>query len=261
MLLAQVAQRGIAQRGRGGLARQRHVLGRLLHRQAQAHGLRVSDDWKQASRLDVDVLMLGALPEAILETVLSRCVETSLEGGKGEPSAEEKALLQAVETCLLGKNVPSAAEAFRLTRTFQALLTDVREKLTKELETALKAEAARYKQASEGGDWLQERTEQVKALSESAALRERDKLIGTLIGVFGDALRVQQGQPAQHPTGELMARMLPASSLFHCLDTVETMRRRLALGVQEALALEAGILETTLAAVRDTPCEKTAVSK
>jgi DNA polymerase-3 subunit delta' len=207
------------------------------------------------------ILLLSSLPEAILETVLSRCVETSLEGRKEELSAEEKSLLEAVDSCLLGKNAPSAADAFRLTRTFQALLTDVREKITKELETSLKAEAARYKQTSEGGDWLQERTEQVKALSESSALRERDKLIGTLTVVFGDALRVQQGQPAQHPTAERMAKMLPAPSLFRCMDSVETMRRRLALGVQEALALEAGILETTLAAVRDTPCETATVSK
>jgi len=207
------------------------------------------------------ILLLSSLPEAMLETVLSRCVETSLEGSREALTAPEKSLLEAVESCLLGKTAPTAGDAFRLTRAFQAILNEVRERITDELEGALKTEAARYKQTSEGGDWLQERTEQVKALSESAALRERDRLIGTLSSVFGDALRVQQGLSPLHSTSATMAQMLLTTSLFHCMDCVESMRRRLALGVQEALALEAGILETTLAAARDDSGKKTLTAK
>ena len=55
-----------------------------------AHGLRVSDDWKQASRLDADVLMLGALPEALrgsdkLSLMIDNQRTTLLNGGNASP--------------------------------------------------------------------------------------------------------------------------------------------------------------------------------
>ena len=69
-----------------------------------AHGLRVSDDWKQASRLDVDVLMLGALPEALrgsdkLSLMIDNQRTTLLNGGNASP---QLAVAQARQTSNAG---------------------------------------------------------------------------------------------------------------------------------------------------------------
>ncbi|MGB3392548.1 MAG: cellulose biosynthesis cyclic di-GMP-binding regulatory protein BcsB [Stenotrophomonas sp.] len=55
-----------------------------------AHGLRVSDDWQQTSRLDADVLMLGALPEELrgsdkLSLMIDNQRTTLLNGGNASP--------------------------------------------------------------------------------------------------------------------------------------------------------------------------------
>ena len=55
-----------------------------------AYGLRVSDDWKQASRLDADLLVLGALPEELrgsdqLSLMIDNQRTTLRNGGVGSP--------------------------------------------------------------------------------------------------------------------------------------------------------------------------------
>lgn len=118
------------------------------------------------------ILLLSSLPEAILETVLSRCVEVPLLGPPRRVSGEEeRAVLRAIDECLVKPPQPGASDAFRFTRAIQALLTAARERITDENDELLKSEAARYKQASEGGSWLKDRTEQMKSLTEASSLR------------------------------------------------------------------------------------------
>ncbi|HRJ73336.1 MAG TPA: AAA family ATPase [Terrimicrobiaceae bacterium] len=190
------------------------------------------------------ILLLSSLPEAILETVLSRCVETPLFGGPArQRTEEEEVLLRALDDCLNKPARPGAAEAFQFTRTVQRLLTALREKISSGYEDTLKEETARYKQASEGSSWLDERAGQMKALSEAGALRERDRLLQIVFEALSSALRSQHGCPADHPVARTLAEKFSTKNLLARLDALEILRRRLALGVQEALALESGFLE------------------
>lgn len=189
------------------------------------------------------ILLLSTLPEAILETVLSRCVETPLMGEKSiSSSQEETAILKALSEALLSPGA-GAGEAFRFTRAVQALLTEARERISEEYESSLKAEAAHYKQASEGGSWLQERTEQVKAMTEASALRERERILHLIVDILGRALRTHHGQPSDNATIRALSEKFPPKNLLRRLDAMETLRRRLAMGVQESLSLESGFLE------------------
>ena len=197
------------------------------------------------------ILLLSALPEAILETVLSRCVETPLyRAEKPEPSPEEAALLKALEDYLLKPAKPGAAEAFGFTRTVQSLLAGLREQISSDYEGTLKEETARYKQTSESASWLDERAGQIKALTEAGALRERERILQMIFEALSDALRSQHGYPPSNAVIQSLAGKFSTANLLQRLDALETLRRRLAMGVQEALALESGFMEMITSAHR-----------
>lgn len=194
------------------------------------------------------LILTSSLPEAILETVISRCVETSLLGGNTGPGPEGQAILDAIGTTLLSgtEKGPSVAAAFRLTRSVQQILASTRTRISKEYETVFKAESARYKNASGGSDWLEEREEQLKAMTESAALRERERVVGTVLYALGGALRFAHSGECPHEVCKKLAERFSTADLLAMIDSWETMQRRLAMNVNEALALEAGMLEISM---------------
>jgi DNA polymerase III subunit delta' len=190
------------------------------------------------------ILLLSTVPEAILETVLSRCVETALRpGAKQKSTPEEQAILSALEECLITEERPGPAAAFRLARAVQDILSEIRERIASEHEVELRKETARYKQASDDSSWFEERAGQVKALVEAGALRERERVLQALFDAVGGALRAQHGLSAQDPIVAALSQKFSAKELLRCLDALELLRRRLALGVQESLAFESGFLE------------------
>lgn len=189
------------------------------------------------------IFLLSSLPEAMLETILSRCVETALRSTEVPPPGEEEAAVRrALDECFIRPSRPGAAETFRFTRTIQALLAAARERIAAENDEDLKNQTARYKQTSDSADWLSERAEQVKALTEASAVRERERVLQMILDAFGQALRMQNGVPCADPTIRALAEKYPSHTLLRRIDTLETLRRRLAMNVQEVLALEAGFL-------------------
>lgn len=193
------------------------------------------------------ILLLSSLPEAMLETILSRCVETALlDLRPREPGEEENAVHRALEDCLVRPTQPGAADAFRFTRAIQGILADLREKISSENEEELKRQAAHYKQTSDSASWLNERAEQVKALTEATVLRERDRVLQIVFDAFGQALRLQTGPASAPATIKSLSEKFPSPNLLRRIDALEKLRRRLAMGVQEVLALESGFLEMIL---------------
>jgi hypothetical protein len=190
------------------------------------------------------ILLLSTVPEAIPETVLSRCVETTLQqSARQKPSAEELAVLKALEECFVIETRPGPATAFRLARSLQEILSQIRERIASDYENILRKETARYKQASEDAYWLKGRTAQIRALVEAGALRERERVLQAVFDALGEALRAQHGFPAENPVVRALAEKFTTPDLLRGLDILESLRRRLALGVQESLAFECGFLE------------------
>jgi DNA polymerase III subunit delta' len=190
------------------------------------------------------ILLLSTVPEAILETVRSRCVETALQPPtKRELRPEETAILQALEECLVGGRKSGPTAAFRLARALQDTLSQIREKIAADYEGVFRKETARYKQACEDSSWFEERTAQIKALVEAGALRERERVLQVVFDALGEALRAQHGVPVENPIIRALARKFPSESLLRGLEVLESLRRRLAFGVQESLAFESGFLE------------------
>ena len=190
------------------------------------------------------ILLLSTVPEAIPETVLSRCVETALRPeAKQESTSEEQTILDALKECLMVDERPGVAGAFRLARAVQDILSEIRERIASEHEDLLRKETARYKQASDGSSRFEERAGHVKALVEAGVLRERERVLQAIFDAIGGALRAQHGRPVQNSVIAALSQRFSAKELLRCLDALELLRRRLALGVQESLAFESGFLE------------------
>lgn len=187
------------------------------------------------------LLLTTELPEALLETIRSRCISVVLHSvGRPSIGSREERLAQAMPSFFGPEARTDATAAFGLTRVFRDLLDEVREEAAEKIKEELSAEKAHFGKTTEG-DWEQ-KEEALKASSESDVLRERSLLLGVAADYFGAALRGIHGEAGgSHHDPEESRRLL------RCLDALEKLRGTLERGIQEGLALEAGFLELMIA--------------
>ena len=187
------------------------------------------------------LLLTTELPEALLETIRSRCIAVVLHSvGRPPIGLREERLAQAMPRFFGPEAHTDATAAFGLTRVFRDLLDEVREEAAEKIKEELSAEKAHFGKTTEG-DWEQ-KEEALKASSESDVLRERSLLLGVAADYFGTALRgIHGGAGGSHHDPEESRRLL------RCLDALEKLRGTLERGIQEGLALEAGFLELMIA--------------
>jgi DNA polymerase-3 subunit delta' len=190
------------------------------------------------------VFLTSSAPDAILETILSRCIIVPLQPGPPEPPGEAAGVILDELERLLGQSASPTRAAFSLSRVFLDALGAERERIRDEAAEALKAEQAHYRNATEG-TWLEEREEQLKALSEASAIRARADLVQTLAGWFANVLRVQHGAASTFARPAIAAHAAAAtpSLTLRRLQAVEETGSMLDRNVQEALAVEAGFLK------------------
>ena len=192
------------------------------------------------------LLLLSCLPEALPDTILSRCIPIPLASPE-EPlrSAEEDQLVE-----LLREIKPDATSgvqaAYRLAQGLQRLLAGVRETIQAENAAALKAEETRYKNTTDGA-WLDEREDHFKALSESMYLQRRAQLVEVIFRWWSDVLRAStavERREFPRAAGEIraMAEKLTTPQILARLRRVEELRDQLGRNIQEALALEVACL-------------------
>src|SRR5436305_13692781 len=132
------------------------------------------------------LLLLSALPEALPETILSRCIAIPLAlNGELQSNDEEETLAKLLQEASRQKRW-TIQFAYRLAQEFQRLLRAVREEVKREAEEALKRETTRYKDATDG-DWLEEREEYYNARTESLYLQRRARFIETVFACGTDA--------------------------------------------------------------------------
>lgn len=190
------------------------------------------------------LLLLSALPEALPDTIVSRCIPIPLARTEAAiPSAEETELIELLQTPGLTSGIQGA---YQLAQGFQGLLRRMRETIQNENAAALKAEEARYKNTTDGA-WLEEREDYFKALNESMYLQRRAQLLEVIYRWWTDALRAASGlELQQFPASEKAIRALADRlSVPECLRRVrriEELRDQLGRNIQEALALEVAFL-------------------
>lgn len=183
------------------------------------------------------LLLLTSRPEALLDTIISRCLRLELHDGGATtaPSGREARLVQLLEEFGRrsgGGSKSRLAPAYGLLRDVQGLLSEARAQIKEEEEQEFSAAEDRYERRDYGA-WLDEREDYHKTQIETRYLAERDRLIGALARWWGDRLR-----EAQHRGDEP-----GASVILRRLEAMEQLHEHLARNVQEALALEAAFLE------------------
>lgn len=192
------------------------------------------------------LLLLSALPEALPETILSRCIAIPLaQSNRHQNKSEEERLVKLLQKAA-GERGWSIQYAYRLAQEFQRLLRAIREQIKGETDQALKQEHARYKDSTDGV-WLQDREEYYKALTESSYLQRRAELIDTLFAWWSDVLRSSNGierfnlPNAKRETTALATRFTTIEILRR-IRCVEELRDHLNRNIQEALAIEVAFL-------------------
>ncbi|MEP6937838.1 MAG: hypothetical protein ABI871_07195 [Chthoniobacterales bacterium] len=192
------------------------------------------------------LLLLSALPEALPDTILSRCISIPLSPpAEAAPTSEELEMVQLLSEAAN----PAAAGvqlAYQLAQRFQRLLAKARAAIQEENAEAFKREETRYKNTTDGG-WLEEREQHYKALGESLYLRRRATLIETLLLWWSEVLRAKNNlartelAAAREETSAVAAR-LTTPEILRRIHRVEELRDQLGRSIQEALAIEAAFL-------------------
>lgn len=192
------------------------------------------------------LLLLTTLPEALPETIVSRCLSLPLRSSSEAPvSSQEKELLRLL--CATAEKKRQGIElAYQVSQGIQRLLNSVREQIRDEHSAALKREETRYRQTTDGG-WLSEREDYYKSLTESVYRERRSRLIETLFLWWADVLRAKIGESdhllenCAQATGKIAARM-SAADVLKRIRRLEEMRDQLNTTAQELLVLEVGCL-------------------
>lgn len=192
------------------------------------------------------LLLLTALPEALPETILSRCITIPLApDGRRKPTIEEGKLVKLLQQAARQQSW-TIQFAYRLAQDFQSLLRELREAAKDQTDQGLKQEQARYKDATDGA-WLDDREEYYKALTESLYLEQRGALVETLFAWWTDVLRASNNvaprdlASASKETAELATRFSVAEILKR-IRCVEELRDQLGRNIHEALAIEVAFL-------------------
>ena len=192
------------------------------------------------------LLLLSALPEALPETILSRCIAIPLAStDEARSKKEEEKLVKLLQLASRQTNW-NVQFAYRLAQEFQQLLRGIREEVKQETDGALKQEQTRYKDATDG-DWLEEREDYYKALTESLYLQRRAALVETLFGWWTDVLRAsnavaQRDLPAAKQETAALARRFDNAEILKRIRLLEELRDHLGRNIHESLAIEVAFL-------------------
>jgi DNA polymerase-3 subunit delta' len=192
------------------------------------------------------LLLLSALPEALPETILSRCIAIPLASdGEAQSKKEQEKLVKLLQQASR-QTTWSIQFAYRLAQEFQQLLRAVREEVKHETDGALKQEQTRYKDATDGA-WLEEREDYYKALTESLYLQWRAALIETLFAWWTDVLRAtnavaQRDLPAATQETAALARRFDNAQILKRIRLLEEFRDHLGRNIHESLAIEVAFL-------------------
>jgi DNA polymerase-3 subunit delta' len=190
------------------------------------------------------ILLTTSLRDAVLTTILSRCITVPLLCPPGTIRDGQSAFIaEAFEKALLHPGGPDAGTALRFTRIFQAAMSEIREQATGALESEFKDQLKQYRDSIDK-TWKDTREDQIKAQGEATVQRERERFMACLGEVLAAALR-QKIRPSADCSQniQLIGQANESGALLKRLDALERTRRMLSAGVQEALALESGFIQ------------------
>jgi DNA polymerase III subunit delta' len=193
------------------------------------------------------LILVTALPEALLDTIRSRCIELSLRAPDAKALTVEETELVGELFRIVGSDGFSVVTALRFSRIFLGILGKARERISAEHSDLLTRDQTAYKQTTDG-TWLKDREERLSALTESKYVKARANLILKMIEALGDTLRTKYESPFLdlpefRTSSVLLAGRVSSSELLKRVDALQSLTDYLSRNVQEALAIEVAFLE------------------
>ena len=193
------------------------------------------------------LLLLSALPEALPDTIVSRCITIPLASNGEEIEMPERRELVELLVSAAGEEHWGIQQAYKVTQGVQSLLANIREQIKTETADALKEEETRYRNTTDGA-WLEDREEYYKALTESLYIQRRAMLIEVLLEFWSDILRACTDVPRRDLPGAkkettALAERFTAAEVLQRIQRLEELRDNLGRNIQEALAFEVAFLE------------------
>ena len=132
-------------------------------------------------------------------------------------------------------------------REFILLLQQARQEILDDVEGQQKKEEDAYRQTTDG-EWLKDREEHHKALTESRYVQERFRLVEILFNWWADVLRHQNGSdriefPAYAGDTAKIAARLSTAQVLKKIAGIGFLRENFDRNVQEQIALESAFLK------------------
>ena len=193
------------------------------------------------------LLLLTSLPEALLETIRSRCVMLTLRSPSRRPLGEsERAFFDAVSG-FANERSWSVGSGLALARLFQDQLGRIRADIEAEHDERFKRESGQYKNSTDG-KWLEQEEDRLAVLTESRYIRARMAFVERILEWFGDALRARQGGQERDlddygDATASFAKEIPVSDLLERVRAFQELREHLSRNVNEGLAIEVAFLK------------------
>jgi DNA polymerase-3 subunit delta' len=193
------------------------------------------------------LLLLSALPEALPDTIVSRCISIPLTADSEEIELPERAELVELLRDTAREKSWSVQQAYRIGQGLQWLLGKVREEIKAQTAEALKNEEARYRNSTDGA-WLDDREDYYKALTESLYIQRRAALVEVLLEFWSDVLRAgskvaRRDLSAAKKETAALAERFTVPEVLKRIQRLEQLRDNLGRNIQEALAFEVAFLE------------------
>ena len=192
------------------------------------------------------IILITALPQKLLPTILSRCVRLDLRDSRRgvRLTNAQQAFLPTVRAALprLGNDVAALA----LRADFQSLLTKRREEITDRITSALKAEAKAVSEGTDIRNWEAMQKDVTNARIESEYLGERSQMLELLSLCLGQAVLLASHAPDVEPLAPELPGVAAAHSvpdLLRRMRAVDDLRSDLNFNVNEALALDSRLLD------------------
>ena len=193
------------------------------------------------------LLLLSALPEALPDTIVSRCISIPLTASADETALPERAELVELLRDAAREKSWSVQQAYRVGQGLQSLLGKIREQIKAQTAEALKNEEARYRNSTDGA-WLDDREDYYKALTESLYIQRRAALVEVLLEFWSDVLRAcskvaRRDMSAAKKETASLAERFSTPEVLRRIQRLEELRNHLGRNIQEALAFEVAFLQ------------------
>lgn len=192
------------------------------------------------------LMLLTAQPQALLATILSRCVQLPLLGKMDYRAHGGNELVQTLNR-VAAASFGTPWGALTIKSAFTAVIDRRKVELENEEDVLYLAEKKHYAQSTDGR-WLKDREDFHKAAARSAYLAERSRFFDILMAWMADALRCRTGCPCEDfpevsALIEKISKTETVASLLTRVEALEQLRSTLNTNAQEQLAIESAFLK------------------